>query len=184
MQESRTNPAFVVTIRPEHVRFGSHSRSCPTSTSVISMGFPSDGVTATLAVFPAARRAWYLALRSGLQRIATLGQKPQVRVCGIYARVHGSGKICNTIRYNWASAAQMRKLGMFCTLPKGFRRMRCATRHSACARCAAISSCAGAAQANHGKSRHFTQARPQRPPLHWFTNGRLVALYETAKRLF
>ena len=101
-----------------------------------------------------------------------------------FARVLTCTSFNYTIRYKWALAVIMRKIGMFCTLPRGFRRMRCATSHSAGARCAAISSCAGAAPANHGKSRHFTQAGPQRQLLHLFTNGRLVAVYEIANGLF
>ena len=58
-------------IRLDQAVFGVHLRSALTSAFAISMSFRMTATMATLAGFPALRRCSYLALRSGLNRMAT-----------------------------------------------------------------------------------------------------------------
>jgi len=62
---------YVESIRLDQAVFGVHLRSALTSAFAISMSFRMTATMATLAGFPALRRCSYLALRSGLNRMAT-----------------------------------------------------------------------------------------------------------------
>lgn len=61
----------IVSIRLDQAFFGVHMRSALTRAFAISMSLRMTATMATFAGFPAARRASYLALSSGLNRIAT-----------------------------------------------------------------------------------------------------------------
>ena len=58
-------------IRLDQAVFGAHIRSALTSAFAISMSLRMTTTMATFAGFPTVRRASYLALRSGLNRMAT-----------------------------------------------------------------------------------------------------------------
>ncbi len=60
-----------VSIRLDQAVFGVHIRSALTSAFAISMSLRMTTTMATFAGFPTVRRASYLALRSGLNRMAT-----------------------------------------------------------------------------------------------------------------
>ena len=61
----------VLSIRHAQARFATQKRSALTSAFAVSISLRMSATRATLAGFPAARSAVYLALRSGLNRMAT-----------------------------------------------------------------------------------------------------------------
>lgn len=63
--------ARALSIRLDQAVFGVHIRSALTNAFAVSMSLRMTATMATFAGFPTARRASYLALRSGLWRIAT-----------------------------------------------------------------------------------------------------------------
>ena len=72
----KENPSMVLHIAERSIRldqavFGAHIRSALTSAFAISMSLRMTTTMATFAGFPTVRSASYLALRSGLNRMAT-----------------------------------------------------------------------------------------------------------------